>query len=93
MADESVFDTEPDAPMVWMQHAEHHGKAQFPAASVEQWRVRGWEPCEAPADVDPALAEHVPLPEPPAPKPPAEVPAAVEPAPARRSTKGVSSNG
>jgi len=44
---------------VWMKHSEHGGKAAFPPESVEMWRLKGWEPTEAPADVDPAMVEHV----------------------------------
>jgi hypothetical protein len=46
--------------MVWLRHAEHGGVAQFPAEAVEAWSVKGWEPCDAPVDPDPALIEYVP---------------------------------
>ena len=53
--EQSPFDLEP-GDMVWMSH--QGGKpAQFPAAAVAAWRALGWEPCAAPVDVDPALAE------------------------------------
>lgn len=90
--EENVFAAEPEAPMVWLEHSETHGRAQFPAAAVEAWSHLGWRPCDAPPEVDPALLEHVPAAAPAAPEPPAEAPA-TEPATARKSTKGVSTNG
>lgn len=47
--------------MVWMRFPPNDGKAQFPVGAVEAWAARGWEPCEAPTEPDPALVEHVPL--------------------------------
>jgi hypothetical protein len=38
---------------VWMRHTVHGGQAQFPEASVPQWQVLGWEPCDPPAEPDP----------------------------------------
>lgn len=46
--------------LVWLRHAEHGGAAQFAEEALEAWRVKGWEPCDAPIDPDPALIEHVP---------------------------------
>lgn len=45
-------------PHIWMRHRETGGVAQLP--DVEAWRALGWEPTEAPADTDPAMAERVP---------------------------------
>ena len=60
MADEgSPFEPDPDAEFVWMIHDEGTVPAQFPTASVPMWRARGWKPCEAPVEADPALIEHV----------------------------------
>jgi hypothetical protein len=57
--DISVFDVDVDAEFVWMRHGDGQ-PAAFPRGSVDAWQVKGWLPCEAPPDVDPALAEHVP---------------------------------
>jgi hypothetical protein len=46
--------------MVWLRHVETGGVAQFPDEAVEAWSVKGWEPCDAPVDPDPALVEYVP---------------------------------
>lgn len=73
MADEdlSPFEPEPGAEFVWMQHEAGTMPAQFPAASVKDWRARGWKPCAAPSEMDPALIEHqLPAPQPvPEPEP------------------------
>ena len=37
---------------VWMQHGEHKGRAQFPAAVVETWQALGWKPAAPPEPVD-----------------------------------------
>jgi len=47
--------------MVWMRFPPSGGKARFPAGAADAWAARGWEPCEAPIEPDPALVEHVPL--------------------------------
>jgi len=61
MADEeSPFEPDPDAEFVWMIHNEGTVPGQFPVASVPMWQLRGWTPCEAPVEVDPALVEYVP---------------------------------
>lgn len=52
----SPFDSRSDAGMVWMRNA-GGVPAAFPAASASAWQAMGWEPCDPPADVDPALAE------------------------------------
>ncbi len=57
--EESPFAPDPDAEFVWMIHDEGTVPAQFPTASAPAWRARGWKPCEAPVEVDPALIEHV----------------------------------
>jgi hypothetical protein len=57
--DISVFEVDVDAEFVWMRHGDGQ-PAAFPRGSVDAWQVKGWFPCEAPPDVDPALAEHVP---------------------------------
>lgn len=43
---------------IWMQHTEHHGKAEIPAEAADMWALKGWVPCEAPVDADPAMVEH-----------------------------------
>lgn len=59
---------------VWLKHSEHGGVARFPEASVPQWEVLGWEPCDPPAELDPRQdPRYVDLP----PAPPAPLP--VEP--------------
>lgn len=45
--------------LIWLRHNEHGGAAQFPADVADLWALKGWEPCEAPIDADPAMAEHV----------------------------------
>jgi len=42
---------------VWMQHAEHRGRAKFPFASVELWRPKGWSECSPELASDPFAAE------------------------------------
>ena len=58
------FPFDPTAEFVWMIHDEGTVPARFPAASVPSWRVRGWNPCEAPTEIDPALIEYQPAPTP-----------------------------
>lgn len=45
--------------MVWMRYPTTGGIAEFPAGAADAWAARGWEPCEAPIETDPALVEHV----------------------------------
>lgn len=68
--DESVFAAAPAPDMVWMR-AKGTGPAQFPRAAAPLWQARGWMPCDAPQEVDPALVEHQPPPRPTSPHPPA----------------------
>jgi hypothetical protein len=50
---------------VWMRHVglpgeEGHGNpAQFDEAAVDDWRAMGWEPCEAPEEFNPVVAENL----------------------------------
>jgi len=57
VADEFVWLVNPDIGIPW----------QCPQAAVGMWTARGWEPCDAPAEVD---VYHDPAPE-PEPEPPA----------------------
>lgn len=84
MADDddlSPFEPEAGAEFVWMIHDEGTVPAHFPIASVPLWRLRGWKPCAAPPDIDPALVER---------RTPAPQPAAVE---AEQDAKGVNDRG
>ena len=46
---------------IWMQHNEHHGKAEIPTEAADMWALKGWVPCDPPPpDPDPAMAEHQP---------------------------------
>lgn len=38
---------------VWMRHAEHGGRARFPAEVVELWQQMGWEPSDPEPPVNP----------------------------------------
>ena len=49
------------AALVWLRNAATGGVSRFPEASVPAWQAKGWEPCDPPAEVDPAMVEHVPL--------------------------------
>lgn len=40
-----------------MRNEETGGLAQLP--DIDAWRARGWAPCDAPEDTDPALAGQV----------------------------------
>ena len=57
--EDSPCEPDPGAEFGWMIHNEGTVPAQFPAASVPAWRARGWAPCQAPVEIDPALVEHV----------------------------------
>jgi hypothetical protein len=50
--------------MVWMRHGESGGVQAFPEDALEAWRALGWSECDPPAEPDPALVEHVPVPTP-----------------------------
>ncbi|HEX6873686.1 MAG TPA: hypothetical protein VF163_21515 [Micromonosporaceae bacterium] len=54
--DDNVFTATPEPEMVWMRHGDGV-PARFPVGSVAAWRALGWTPCDAPADIDPALVE------------------------------------
>lgn len=45
----------------WLHHAESGGYFRCPTEAVEGWRENGWEPCEPPAEQNPATAEWQPL--------------------------------
>jgi hypothetical protein len=65
--DLTQFEPEPGAEFVWMIHDEGTVPAHFPIASVPGWQARGWKPCAAPPEIDPALIERTPPPAAPAP--------------------------
>jgi hypothetical protein len=37
----------------WMTYPPTGGTNRFPLEAVDDWAVRGWEPCEAPPEPDP----------------------------------------
>lgn len=54
--------TDPDsADQIWMRHAEHGGRAQFPIVIARVWADLGWAPSAPPEPVDvtkdPALVD------------------------------------
>ncbi len=57
--DLAAFEPDPDAEFVWMQH-EGTQPAQIPAGAAKAWRQIGWEPCDPPAEINPALVEYQP---------------------------------
>ncbi|WP_435233367.1 hypothetical protein [Micromonospora aurantiaca (nom. illeg.)] len=38
---------------VWLRHEEHGGRALFPAAAMELWQQKGWQPSDPPEPVSP----------------------------------------
>jgi hypothetical protein len=48
---------------VWLHNPETGGTFECPADAAEAWQARGWEPCDPPAEPNPALAEWAPHPE------------------------------
>jgi hypothetical protein len=79
MTQPTVWDAAPevaegDEGFVWMIHADGTTPARLPESAREDWEARGWEVCERPVDVDPALAEYQPR-------------VVAEPPPKRRSRK------
>lgn len=43
----------------WLKHSETGGTFRCPDEAVEDWAKNGWEPCEAPEEVNPAIAERI----------------------------------
>lgn len=44
----------------WLRQPETGGVFRCPDAAVEDWcKDRGWEPCEPPEEVNPAVAERI----------------------------------
>jgi hypothetical protein len=61
MSDDNVFAATPEPELVWMRHGTGV-PAQFPVGSVAAWKALGWNTCDPPPEVDPALVEHQPIP-------------------------------
>lgn len=77
---DSTEPAEGEQVQVWLQHAEHGGRAKFPLAVVPTWQALGWNPSPPPEPVDVLHDEHLvdqadTAPAPAAPKP-AAAPAA-----------------
>ena len=58
--DLSPFDAGDEPDLVYMCH-DSGVPAPIPRAAVAAWKAKGWRECDPPADVDPALAEHMPI--------------------------------
>jgi hypothetical protein len=43
----------------WLRHPEVADPFRCPADAVEAWQARGWQPCDEPAEVNPATAEAI----------------------------------
>lgn len=46
---------------IWLWHPETGGTFHCPADAAPSWQARGWEPCEPPKEINPAVAEYVPM--------------------------------
>lgn len=72
---------------IWLCHPASGGTFRCPAEAAEAWQENGWEPCDEPAEQNPATAEWQPL-TPPAPaKPEPEAPKTKTKAAARGETQ------
>lgn len=47
----------------WLRYPPTGGHFNCPLDALDSWKARGWEPCDAPAEVDETTA-HWPKPEP-----------------------------
>lgn len=43
----------------WLTHPETGGSFNCPDAAVADWLANGWQPGEAPVEVNPAIAERI----------------------------------
>lgn len=54
--DDFVFTRAPEADIIWVTHPETGGTAQLSLKALPFWAARGWEPCDAPGELDPTRA-------------------------------------
>lgn len=59
LSNEFTFTRTADAEFVWVCHPPTGGTAQIPIAALPFWAARGWEPCDAPDEIDPTRAHLV----------------------------------
>lgn len=45
---------------IWLKHPDIADPFHCPVDAAQAWQARGWEPCDEPAQPNPALAEQTP---------------------------------
>jgi hypothetical protein len=45
----------------WLQYPPTGGTFNCPDGAVEDWKAMGWEPCDPPEEVNPAVADRLAL--------------------------------